>query len=231
MGREEGGKMKQINWQTIATRVRELFPNVVQVAYYSRDRWIIVFAEEPENFLNTFHPLTSLIRKEKLAMPLIVSDKFIRSSLDSYPLEFLDIQSGYSNLYAAEDVIAGLQFDSEDIRLQIERDLKSKWLLTRLAVLQYSQQKHLLFNILKESFTALVPVFKGFCRLSGNSVPDDTGSLLDAMEEILHGELRAFRYIADQKKAPSKELIGNLFSDYMRALELCIDKIDCWKLS
>jgi hypothetical protein len=221
--------MKKINWQEVAAQVRELFPQVMQIASYSNNRWIIVFAEEPENFLNAFHPLAAYIRKHKLTMPLIVNEKFIQSSLDSYPLEFLDIQSGYDSLYAVEDMIAGLQFANDDIRLQIERELRSKWLLTRQAVLQHSHMSRLLFVILRESFSSLVPVFKGFCRLSGKNVPQETDKLLDVMEELLHAELKAFRFIAGQKKAPSKELTGNLFNDYMRALELCIDKIDNWK--
>jgi hypothetical protein len=221
--------MKKIDWQAVASQVRELFPNVVQIASYSNGRWILVFAEEPENFLGTFNPLVSLIRKHRLPTPLIVSEKFIQSSLDSYPLEFLDICSDYSNLYAMEDVLAGLKFENDDIRLQIERELKSKWLLTRLASLEYGKKPQHLYAVLKDSFTALLPVFKGFCLLSGVAVPKDMNSLLTALEEILHAEIKVFRFIADCKKAPSHELIGNLFSEYMRAIELCTDKIDSWK--
>jgi hypothetical protein len=221
--------MKKIDWNAFAVQVRELFPKVVQIAVYGNNRWIIVFAEEPENFLSTFHPLAGYIRKHKLAMPLIVSEKFIQSSLDSYPLEFLDIQSGYTSLYAVEDTIAGLQLDNADIRLQIERELRSKWLLTRQMVLEHHHITHMLFRILQDSFNAMIPVFKGFCRLNGKTVPANVDGLLDAMEEFLHAELKAFRFIASQKKAPSRELLGNLFNDYMRALELCIDTIDNWK--
>ncbi len=222
--------MKQTNWQLVASQTRELFPNVVQIAAYSRNRWLLVFEEEPDSFLNTFHPLTRIIEKLKLTVPLIVSKQFIQNSLDSYPLEFLDIQSDYTNLYFIEDVIADLQFDKNDVRLQVERELRSKWLLTRLATIQYKRHNHNLFGVLLESFRALLPVFKGFCFLNGITPPGQTDKILDNLEEILHSDLKVFRYLAGQKKAPSANLVNNLFNDYIRLLNLCIDKIDGWNI-
>jgi hypothetical protein len=223
--------MKKTNWQLIAIQTRELFPMVVQIAAYSRNRWLLVFEEEPDNFLSTFHPLTKLLEKQKLNVPLIVSRKFIQSSLDSYPLEFLDIQSDYTNLYSVEDVIATLQFDKNDVRLQIERELKSKWLLTRLTALQNKKRNRNLFRVLDDSFHSLIPVFKGFCFLSGITAPKEMEKLLSFLEEIMHSDLKVFRYIAGQKKAPSAALVSNLFNDYIRLLNLCSDKIDGWKMA
>lgn len=220
--------MKQIDWQAVATQVRELYPNVVQIAAYSRDRWLLVFDTEPDSFLNTFHPLNKLISKHHLRTPLIVNRQFISSSLDSYPLEFLDIQSAYTNLFVTEDEVAKLKFDKNDVRLEVERELKSKWLLTRLTALQYDHHSRRLFEVLQESYTALLPVFKGFCYLSGVSIPAENDKLLDKLEDILHTDVRIFREIASQTKAPSKELISKQFNDYLRLLSQCIEVIDKW---
>lgn len=221
--------MKQIDWQAVASQTRTLFPTVMQIAFYSRDRWIIVFENEADNFLSTFHPLVKLVRKHKLNVPLIVSRQFIQSSLDSYPLEFLDIQSDYTNLYFIEDAIAGLQFNKDNVRLEIERELKSKWLLTRLTALQYKQKAKYLFGVLKESFTALLPVFKGFCFLNGSVVPKTTDGLLDCVEEMLHSEIKVLRFIAGQKKTPSETLLNSIFNDYIRLLNLLSEHVDKWQ--
>lgn len=221
--------MKQTDWQLVAQQTRELFPAVTQIATYSRNRWILIFEDEPDNFLGTFHPLTTLLRKHKLPTPLIVSVKFINASLDSYPLEFLDIQSDYNSLYALDDVLKSISFKKDDLRLQIERELKSKWLLTRLSALGSNYRPRYLFGLLKDSFLALQPVFKGFCQLSGVSIPRDTEGLLLAMEDILHTDLKVLKYIHSQKKAPSLELMSTLFNDYVRLLQVCGDKVDTWK--
>jgi hypothetical protein len=220
--------MKKIDWQLVAGQVRELYPTVMQIASYSRDRWLIVFEAEADNFLSTFHPLVKLIDKHKLSVPLIVSKQFIQSSLDSYPLEFLDIKTDYTNLYQTEDVIETLQFDKNDIRLQIERELRGKWLLTRLVALEHKQKPKYLFSVLNESFQALIPVFKGFSFLYGNTVPKTAEGLLESLEEILHTDLKVLKYIAGQKKAPSDTLVNSLFADYLRFLNLCTDNIDNW---
>lgn len=222
--------MKKTDWQMIASQTRELFPTVVQIATYSRNRWLLVFEEEPDNFLSTFHPLVKILGKNGLSVPLIVSKRFIQNSLDSYPLEFLDIQSDYSNLYVTEDVFVNLQLDKNDIRLQIERELKSKWLITRLAALQHKTHNKRLFNVLIESFSSLIPAFKGFCFLSGIAISGDTENLLGNLEEIFHTDLKVFRYLAGQKQAPSVTLVNNLFNDYIRLLNYCSDKIDTWKI-
>ncbi len=221
--------MKKIDWQMITPQIREIFPSVIQIVSYSRNRWMLVFPNEADNFLSTFNPLVKLIKKHKLNIPLIVSEQFIQTSLDSYPLEFLDIQSDYTILYAAEDVVLKLKFDKVDVRLQIERELKSKWLLTRLTALQFNHKSKHLYSVLQDSFTSLIPVFKGFCFLSGVSINREQDKLLDCVEEILHTDVKIFRYLANQKKAPSHLLINNLFNDYIRVINVCIDKIDTWK--
>jgi len=221
--------MKNIDWQAVASQTLALYPNVIQIAVFSRNRWIIIFEKEPDNYLNTFHPLLKIVRQHKVIIPLIVSRGFIQNSLDSYPLEFLDIQSDYTSLHNVEDILASLQYNKEDIRLQIERELKSKWLLTRLSALQYQQRTGYLYDVLKESFISLLPVFKGFCHLNGVSIPRETTKLLDRLEDILHNEIKVFRFLLAQKKAPSAILLNTLFNDYIRLLNLCADNIDNWK--
>lgn len=221
--------MKQIDWQSVAAETKALFPNLVQIASYSRKRWIMIFETEPDNFLSSLHPLTRVLRKHKLEIPLVVGVTFIKASLDCYPLEFLDIQSDYTSLYAVDDVLKDIQFNKDDVRLQIERELKSKWLLTRLEALGRSYRPPQLLKLLQESFTALLPVFKGMCFLEGISIPKDTGQLLDKLEDILHTDVKILRYIKSQTKAPSLELMNNLFNDYIRLLYQCGEKADTWK--
>jgi hypothetical protein len=221
--------MKAINWKVVAEEVKTLYPAVLQIAHYSRNRWFLVIEQEAENFLTHYKPLTQLIRKHKLPVPLIISTRFIQSSLDSYPLEFLDIQSDYTNLFVRDDVIENLVFNPDDVRLQIERELKSKWLLTRLVALEREQDKKHLFQVLKESFTSLIPVFKGFCQIGGTPIPKDLDKLLDQNAEILRVDMKVLKFIATQPKSPSHELTQNLFNDYVRLLGACSDVVDNWK--
>lgn len=220
--------MKQINWQAVAEQTREIFPNINQIVLYRGNRWLLNFEIEPDNYFNSFHPLTAVIRKHHLNAPLVMSHSFIQSSLDSYPLEFIDIKSDYTNLYVIEDIIATLQFKEADVRLEIERELRSKILLTKSNALLFKGNSRQLYYLLNESFNALIPVFKGFCYLGGKSIPTDVNKLLDALEEVLHTPVKVFRLIAAQTKAPSNTLIDNIFNDYIRMLVVCNETIDNW---
>jgi len=54
----------------------------------------------------------------------------IDSSLDTFPIEFLNIKRNYTVVFG-EDILEGLAFEKEFIRMQCERELKGKLLLLR----------------------------------------------------------------------------------------------------
>ncbi|MFB3844811.1 MAG: hypothetical protein ACE14O_03550 [Candidatus Cloacimonadaceae bacterium] len=221
--------MKQIDWTLMTGKVLELYPQVKQIVSYRDGQWMLLFDSEPDKFLSAFHPLTQLLRKYRLPAPLIVSRRFILTSLDSYPLEWLDIQSDYTNLYGEDDVMATLQFGKDNVRNQIERELRSKWILTREYALRLNHLNRGLYRMMRSSYQALIPVFKGICFLQNVSIPKTTAQLLDSLEEILHTEVKVLRYLSAQQKTPSRALLTNIFHDYLRLLAQCSEWIDNWK--
>ena len=62
--------------------------------------------------------------KAKIAAPLIMTQDYIQNSLDSFPLEFLEIQQHHLCLFG-QDSFAELSFYQPHLRLQCERELKS----------------------------------------------------------------------------------------------------------
>lgn len=143
-----------------------LKPHLLQVATYAtfEERCIIILDQDPPDLLERLEPLQEYVQKRNLPFPLLVSRDFIISSLDSFPLEFLDIVSAeYTNLLAKEDLLKHLSFSIPDLRLQMEREVKSKWLLTRLSVLEQSLKPKAIANVLELSIHSLIPVLKGLC--------------------------------------------------------------------
>jgi len=98
---------------------------------------VVVLEDVPDQQLEKLAGLAQYARKKALMLPLIVTRSFIASSLDSYPLEFINIiSSDKENLMCKEDLLTNLQFSKADVRLQMEREFKSKWLLTRQSTLE-----------------------------------------------------------------------------------------------
>ena len=69
-----------------------------------------------------------------IASPLVFTPAYIRNSIDTFPLEFLEIQQQHRVVFG-EDCFAPLVFEAKFIRLQCERELKSMILAMRQAVL------------------------------------------------------------------------------------------------
>nr|MDK2850501.1 hypothetical protein [Candidatus Cloacimonadota bacterium] len=140
---------------------------------------VVILDKDPDN-LQDFVPMAKYIHKNKLALPLVINRRFIKSSLDSYPLEFIDIMSSqHVNLLLKEDILSKLEFLPSDVRLQMEREFKSKWLLTRQMLLDGNLSPRKLKETLPLSISALIPALKGFFFLAKQPYPLTSKELFD----------------------------------------------------
>lgn len=106
--------------------------------------------------------------------PLLLSQDELAESCDIFPLEFLAIRKQYQVL-AGADVLAGLKFDSQDLRRQCEREVKGKLINLRQAFLDKRLD---LSRLLSHSFKSFIPVFGGLLELRGLSVPANKSELV-----------------------------------------------------
>jgi len=179
-------------------------PHLVQVAAYtsSGPRCVIILDREPPHLLDGLSPLRDYCNKRNLLFPLVITTTFVEKSLDSFPLEFLDIITGnYQNLYSTEDLLEKLQFERSDVLLQIERELKSKWLLTRLSVLEGSSKPKAIAEVMHLSIRSILPALKGFCYVHDRPVPQSLPELLAQTTAITGVELKFLGQWLQQDKA------------------------------
>lgn len=109
-------------------------------------------------------------RKRHVAVPLVMTKSFMESSLDSYPIEFLNMKNNSALIYG-ENVLDPLTFKPEDLRLQIERELKSKILLLREGYLESEGSARALRSLLGKSVTAFVSIFNALLYLKTGAAP------------------------------------------------------------
>ncbi len=140
---------------------------------------VVILDKDPDK-LQDLVPMAKYVHKNKLAMPLVINRRFIKYSLDSYPLEFIDIMSSQSiNLLLKEDMLSELKIRQSDVRLQMEREFKSKWLLTRQMLLDGNLSSRKLKETLPLSISALIPAIKGFFFLAKQPYPQTTQALFE----------------------------------------------------
>ncbi len=183
---------------------------------------VVILEEDPADWFQKMASLSRFIHKKGLTLPLIINRKFIQNSLDSYPLEFINIASSVKqNLLAKEDLLANLQFDQADVRLQMEREFKSKWLLTRQVILEGRQNSRNLREAIHLSIKSLIPAFKGFFLLGNQPYPQSLRDLFEQAAIISNTDLLAMhRWLYEKNiEVSDAERYLDILSKLMQKME------------
>lgn len=102
----------------------------------------------------------------KTISPLFLTEKYIQSSLDIFPIEFLDMQENYLVVQGL-DVLKGLNVDTRNLRFQCEQELKSKLINLRQLYIRINKDKLALRNLLFKSITSVLHILRNVLRLKG----------------------------------------------------------------
>ena len=100
----------------------------------------------------------------------LFSPGLIHASADSFPIEFVDIRAGRAVLHG-EDPFAGVVVARDNLRLQIERELKEKMMRLREAYVIVHDQVSALRGLLVQSYPAFAALFRGGLLLMARPVP------------------------------------------------------------
>ena len=103
---------------------------------------------------------------KKIAAPLFLTKEHIETSLDVFPIEFLDMKENHILLYGT-DFLSPLKIKEEHIRLFCDQQIKGKLIRIRQAYLEVGLKKKGMEALLKESLHSLIPVFRNLIRLKG----------------------------------------------------------------
>ncbi|HOD53574.1 MAG TPA: hypothetical protein PKJ08_03505 [Candidatus Cloacimonadota bacterium] len=173
----------------------------------------------------------SKLMKKNIPAPFFMTPEFITSSLDSYPLEFLNIQTDYQNIWQKDDkdYLKNLHFDKQWVRLQVERELKGKYLLISTHYMAVNSSVSRLKQLVSESILSLKPVLKGILFLFDEEISPCYEDLISRIEGRLNIELRTLSRAFDIRfeKISFKQLNSEqFFENYLKELEVLFKKIE-----
>jgi len=169
-----------------------------------------------------------LIKRFRNLKALFLSEDYIRTSVDIFPIEFLDMQENYLVLLG-RDVLEGLPIDTLNLRFQCEQELKSKLINLRQFYLGAYRDKGALNNLLYKAVNSILHILRNVLRLRGRKAPYLKTDILSeaALEfnlntaswyEILHAK--------SLQRRLSLEECERLFTALVRELEKIIDIVD-----
>jgi predicted nucleotidyltransferase len=165
--------------------------------------------------------------KRNVTVPFFMTKEFIAHSLDSYPIEFLDIQSNYRVLFG-EDVFSQLDIKRSDLRLQCERELRGISIHLRKEFISSGGNSRVLFKLLNASLKRLMPVFRAMLKLTDKSVPNMKSDVIMAVEDRFNLGASALSHALELDRLTTNGggALGDFFDKYAKAIDALIESID-----
>ncbi len=193
--------------------------------------FLIILSEEAIDHLDKAIETVSRWRKKNVATPLFMTKSYIESSLDSYPLEFLNMKKNYILVYG-EDVLKDISLEGHHLRLQCEREIKGKLLLLREGFLETEGKQKRIKELIKASITAFISIFNGLLYLKGIEILPTRREIIQSVAKEIPIDQEIFMKCLDIKQDTqefSSSEIKNLFKAYLvevRKLWEVVDKME-----
>jgi hypothetical protein len=166
-------------------------------------------------------PLGNKYGKHRIAAPFIMTPDYITQSLDSFPIEFLDYKLIHRTVFG-EDVLQNLQIDRRDLRVQCEREIKSKLIHLRQGFLSSGGQKKHLAQTLIRSITGSMALFRAIITLNNREAPMPRAEVIKTLAAAAGADAGIFERLLQLKSGvlkPSDQELQKLFESYHQALE------------
>lgn len=190
--------------------------------------FIVVLSEDGIEHLDRALPVVKKWRKKNVAIPLFLTETYVETSLDVFPIEYLNFQRNHVPVFG-KDVLKDLTYDSEFIRLQCERELKGKLLLLREAFLETSGKGRALKEVIRNSLPALLAIFEALLYLKGQDIPEGKRNIIRNTCEAFDVDSGVFDKLLDVKEGrlkPGNKETGALFKGYLIEMRKLVKLID-----
>jgi len=180
--------------------------------------FLIILSENAIDHLDKALDTVKKWKKKNVAVPLFMTDSYIRSSLDSYPLEFLNMKNRYDCVYG-KDVLKDISLPKNDLRLQCEREIKGKLLLLREEFLMTEGKTDQIKDLIARSITAFISIFRGLLYLRDLESPETAQSVIEKTAKEFSFQEKPFLQclkIKETKGSFSASETGTIFKAYLQ---------------
>lgn len=153
------------------------------------------------------------------AAPLVMTQRHIESSLDTFPIEFIEVQQLHATILG-DDPFASLVFDPAHVRLECERELKRFLIGLRQGLLASAGRTAALGDLQRDAAHGLLRTLRGMLWLKGNKAYQSDDRVVAGIEELVKRPLRGLRGALN---APATQpAIDELYAD-LEALKVAVD--------
>jgi hypothetical protein len=166
-------------------------------------------------------PLGKKYGRKRIAAPLVMTPEYIESSLDAFPVEFLDFKHIHKTVYG-HDLLQGLRISLPNLRLQCEREIKTKLIGLRQGYISTLGKKEDIAALLVRSFTGSMALFRAVISLLGKEPPiprAEVITVLGAATGIKTDIFEKLLMLKSKLLKPSEQELASFFERYYNTLE------------
>lgn len=159
--------------------------------------------------------------------PLLFTLKRFKNSADVFPIEFMDIRDNHKILYG-ENPLLDLSIVEENLRLELEHELKGKLIQISERFLMTESNPKLVTNLMVQTLSTFLILFKNALRLFDQKPPLRKMEALEELHKHIPCDVEVFRMVERLKtgeKIKDLDMI-KLFERYLKAIENIVDAID-----
>jgi hypothetical protein len=182
---------------------------------------VVVLQKMDLQFIKFLAPLGKKYGKKKIAAPLVMTPEYIDQSLDAFPIEFLDFKRLHKTVYG-HDLLKDLQITTPNLRLQCEREIKTKLIGLRQEYLSSLGKKNLIAAVLVRSFTGSMALFRAILTLLGKEPPVPRAEVITMLGSSTGIDSEIFEkllMLKSDRLKPSEQELASFFERYYSALE------------
>lgn len=164
------------------------------------------------------------------SVPVYFTADEVANATDVFPIEFNQIKRARKVLFG-EDLLAGIEISNENLRHQVEFELRSKILMLRRQYIPASTTVDGLEALMADSLVSFIALFRGVLTVLGTDAPVQRHAALALTIDKLKLDGPAFEKIFNIRQknyagSMSENEANQLFADYLTQIEKVIDFVD-----
>jgi hypothetical protein len=160
--------------------------------------------------------------------PLLFTEERLAKATDVFPIELLDMTECRKVLYGS-DAIQSLEISTDNLRLQIEHELRGALIRLRQSYLLTQGKDKAVAELMTGSLSTFLVLFRAALRLFEETVPQKKFRALEKLAGHLTFDASVFRTVQALKEGSKKAKdvdVPALFNNYLKTVECVIDAVD-----
>lgn len=169
--------------------------------------------------------------KRGVSIPLFLSESYITTSTDAFPIEFLSLKLHHKLLFG-KDILSALEIADSHLRLKCEEQIKSKLLHLREDFLHTRGKKYMMRQLLIQTVPTLASIFSALIVLKNEIVPAGKETIMMNTARLYDLTETVFQQVLDLRSGSAKlshKQLKSLLQSYIDELAKLSVIIDQWK--